>query len=185
MKTKLFIFAFIAALFCSCNDEGIGDASLIEGGWDLRTVDYDKTVYADLKGYTHVKDSAYTRTYEEKELAWLFYQGSISLWSYYVYEGTGHWSGYNSDSYSYYTTEGEGANLTIVVTTGSSIPGSGGLTTTRRYKVEKLTTKSMVISTVERMYNSDTQSPVDVNAVYTFKRENSLMDYIRSVYPND
>jgi len=183
MKVKLFIFAFIAAVFCACEQNGIGDASLIEGGWDLRTVDYDKYVYADTEGYTHLKDSAYTRIYEDKELAWLFYEGSISMWSYYVQDGEGFWSGYACDCYNFYTTEGEGENMTIVETRGSIIPGYEGVTTTRRYKVEKLTSKSMVLSTTERMYNSDTQSPVDVNAVYTFKRDNSLLEYIRSGYP--
>ena len=185
MKAKLLIFAFIAAVFCACEQNGVGDASLIEGGWDLRTVDYDKTVYADYTGNTHLKDSAYTRVYEDKELAWLFYQGSISEWSYYYdeQERQGHWSGYACDCYRNYVTEGEGENMTIIETSGSIIPGYEGVTTTRRYKVEKLTTKSMVLSTIEQMYNSDTRRPVDVNAVYTFKRDNSLLDYIRSGYP--
>lgn len=185
MKSKFCIFALVCALaLSSCEPNGIGDASLIEGGWDLRTVDYDKTVYADLDGYTHVKDTASTSVYEEKDLVWLFCQGNFSVWSYFVYEGEGHWSGYASDSHTIYTTEGEGANMTLVLTTGSIIPGSGEIATTRRYKVEKLTTRSMVLSCVEKMYNSDTQSPVDVHAVYTFRRENSLMEYIRSGYPN-
>ena len=184
MKAKVILFALIAAVFCACNQDGIGDASLIEGGWDLRTADYDKTVYSDLEGYTHMKDSACTTVYEDKELVWLFYQGSVSMWSYYIYEGEGDWSGYNSDSYTRYTTEGEGANMTLVLTSGSIIPGFGGVTTTRRYKVEKLTNKAMVLSITEQMYNSDSRSPVDVHAVYTFKRENSLLEYIRSVYPD-
>ena len=187
MKAKLFIFAFIAALFCSCNENGIGDASLIEGGWGLRTADYDKFVYADLDGYTHLKDSAYTQVYEDKENVWLFYEGSISVWTYYVNEGEGHWSSYACDCYRNYTTEGEGTSLSIIETTGSIIPGSGGLTTTRHYKVEKLTRKSMVLSCTEHMLNSDATSPVEVdaNVVYTFRRENSLLDYIRSVYPDE
>ncbi|MBR6167831.1 MAG: hypothetical protein IKQ50_05320 [Paludibacteraceae bacterium] len=57
-----------------------------------------------------------------------------------------------------------------------------GETSIQRYTVEKLTSKSMVLSTIDRMYVSDLQSAVDVNVVYTFKRENSLMEYIRSVY---
>lgn len=185
MKSKFCIFALVCALaLSSCEPNGIGDASLIEGGWDLRTADFDKTVYADLSGNTHLKDSAYTRLYEEKEQVWLFYQGNVSVWSYFVYEGEGHWSGYDSDSHTIYTTEGEGANMTLVLTTGSIIPGSGEIATTRRYKVEKLTNKAMILSITEQIYNSDTQSPVDVHAIYTFKRENSLLAYIRSVYPN-
>ena len=74
--------------------------------------------------------------------------------------------------------------MTIVETSGSIIPGSEGVTTTTRYKVEKLTTRSMVLSVVEQMYDSDSKSPVDVHVVYTFKRENSLMEYIRSGYPD-
>ena len=183
MKAKLLIFAFIAAVFCACEQNGAGDASLIVGGWDLRTVDYDKTVYADYNGNTHVKDSAYTQTYEDKELAWLFSEISISMWSYYVQDGEGYWTGYACDCYNYYAVKGEGENMTIIETSGSIIPGYEGVTTTRRYKVEKLTTKSMVLSTIEQMYNSDTRRPVDVNAVYTFKRDNSLLDYIRSGYP--
>ena len=64
---KFFIFAFVAALCCACEQNGIGDASLIEGGWDLRTVDCDKMVYADLSGNSHLKDSAYTHVFEDKE----------------------------------------------------------------------------------------------------------------------
>ena len=183
MKVKLFIFSFIAAVFCACEQNGVGDASLIEGGWDLRNIDYDKMVYADYSGSTHLKDSAYTRVFEDKEQVWLFYQGDISEWQYYVQDGEGYWSGYACDCWRKYRTEGEGENMTIVETRGSIIPGYEGVTTTRRYKVEKLTRKAMVLSTIERMYNSDTQSPVDVNAVYTFKRDNSLLEYIRSGYP--
>lgn len=185
MKSKFCIFALVCALaLSSCEPNGIGDASLIEGGWDLRTVDYDKTLYADLSGNTHLKDSAFTLVYEKNQQVWLFYQGSISWWNYYEYEGEGFWGGYACDCYQNYVTEGEGANMTIVETSGSIIPGSEGVTTTTRYKVEKLTTRSMVLSCVEKMYNSDTQSPVDVHAVYTFRRENSLMEYIRSGYPD-
>lgn len=186
MKSKFCIFALVCALaLSSCEPNGIGDASLIEGGWDLRTADYDKTLYADLSGNTHLKDSAYTRFYyEEKEQVWLFYQHSISWWNYYEYEGEGFWGGYACDCYRNYVTEGEGANLTIVETSGSIIPGMEDVTTTTRYKVEKLTTRSMVLSVVEQMYDSDSKSPVDVHVVYTFKRENSLLAYIRSVYPN-
>ena len=183
MKVKLFIFSFIAAVFCACEQNGVGDASLIEGGWDLCTVDYDKYVYADYNGNTHLKDSAYTRTFEDKEQVWLFYQGDISMWSYYVQDGEGYWSGYACDCWRKYRTEGEGENMTIVETSGSIIPGEEELLTCVIYKVEKLTKKSMVLSCTKRMYNSDTQSPVDVNAVYTFKRDNSLLEYIRSGYP--
>ena len=186
MKAKVILFALIAAVFCACNQDGIGDASLIEGGWDLCSVDYDKTVYADYTGNTHLKDSAYTRAYEDKELAWLFYQGSISEWSYYYdeQEHQGHWSGYACDCYRNYVTEGEGNSLSIIETSGSIIPGMEGETSIQRYKVEKLSSKSMVLSTIDRMYVSDLQSAVDVHAVYTFKRENSLLEYIRSVYPD-
>lgn len=183
MKAKFFIFALVAAIFCACEQNGVGDASLIEGGWNLRNIDYDKTVYADYNGNTHLKDSAYTRVFEDKEQVWLFYQGNISEWQYFEQEGESHWAGYACDCWRKYRTEGEGENMTIVETRGSIIPGYEGVTTTRRYKVEKLTTKSMVLSTIEQMYNSDTQSPVDVNAVYTFKRENTLLDYLRYFWP--
>ena len=187
MKNKFFIFALLCAfMLTSCEPDGIGDASLIEGGWDLCSVDYDKTVYADYTGNTHLKDSAYTRVYEDKELAWLFYQGSISEWSYYYdeQEHQGHWSGYACDCYRNYVTEGEGNSLSIIETGGSIIPGMEDATYTERYKVEKLTSRSMVLSCTERMYVSDLQSSVDVHVVYTFKRENTLLEYIRSVYPN-
>ena len=186
MKNKVFFVLALMGAFVltACEPDGIGDASLIEGGWDLCSVDYDKTVYADYTGNTHLKDSAYTRVYEDKELAWLFYQGSISEWSYYYdeQERQGHWSGYACDCYRNYVTEGEGENMTIVETSGSIIPGYEGWPSIQRYKVEKLTNKSMVLSTIDRMYVSDLQSAVDVHVVYTFKRDNSLMEYIRSVY---
>ena len=91
MKTKLFLFVVFAAwMLTGCEKNTIGDASLIEGGWDLRTVNYDKMVYADYAtGNTHLKDSAYTRVFEDKEQVWLFYQGDISEWQYYVQDGEG------------------------------------------------------------------------------------------------
>lgn len=185
MKNKFFIFALLCAfVLTSCEPDGIGDASLIEGGWDLSTADYDKTVSSDLTGSTYLKDSAYTRVYDEKESVWLFYQGNISEWVYFMYNGEGFWSGYSCDCYRNYTTEGEGASLTIVETGGSIIPGMEDATYTKRYKVEKLTSRSMVLSCTERMYVSDLQSSVDVHVVYTFKRENTLLEYIHSVYPN-
>lgn len=181
---KFFFFAFVAAVCCACEQNGVGDASLIEGGWDLRTVDYDKMVYADYAtGNTHLKDSAYTRVYEDKEHVWLFYQGSISDWQYYSRDGEGHWSGYACDCYRNYRTEGEGTNLTIVETGGSIIPGEEEFLTCIIYKVEKLTKKTMVLSCTDWMYVSDLQSAVDVHVVYTFRRENALMDFIRSIYP--
>ena len=182
---KFFFFAFVAALCCACEQNGVGDASLIEGGWDLRTVDYDKMVYADYSGNTHLKDSAYTRVFEDKEQVWLFYQGNISEWEYYERDGEGFWSGYACDCYRNYRTEGEGTNLTIIETGGSTIPGMEEYVTTKHYKVEKLTKKTMVLSCTDRMYVSDLQSGVDVHVVYTFRRENALLDYIRSAWQSN
>ena len=183
---KFFIFALVAAVCCACEQNGVGDASLIEGGWDLRTVDYDKMVYADYAtGNTHLQDSAYTRVFEDKEQVWLFYQGNISEWEYFEQDGEGHWAGYACDCYRNYRTEGEGTNLTIIETRGSIIPGMEEYVTTKHYKVEKLTKKTMVLSCTDRMYVSDLQSAVDVHVVYTFRRENALLDYIRSVWPAD
>ena len=187
MKTKLFLFVVFAAwMLTGCEKNTIGDASLIEGGWDLRTVNYDKMVYADYAtGNTHLKDSAYTRVYEDKEHVWLFYQGNISEWQYYSRDGEGHWSGYACDCYRNYRTEGEGTNLTVVETGGSIIPGEEELLTCVIYKVEKLTKKAMVLSCTDRMYVSDLQSGVDVHVVYTFRRENALLDYIRSAWQSN
>ncbi len=183
MKAKFFIFALVAAICCACESNGIGDASLIEGGWDLRNIDYDKTVYADYNGNTHLKDSAYTRVFEDKERVWLFYQGSISDWQYFEQDGKGYWTGYACDCWRKYRTEGEGTNLTIVETGGSIIPGNEELLTCVIYKVEKLTNKTMVLSCTDRMYVSDLQSAVDVHVVYTFRRENTLLDYLRNCWP--
>lgn len=38
----------------------------------------------------------------------------------------------------------------------------------------------MVLSCTERMYVSDIKSGVDVRVVYTFKREDALLQYLRS-----
>jgi hypothetical protein len=75
---KFFFFALMAAVCCACDPNGVGDPSLIEGGWDLRTIDYDKMVYADYSGNTHLKDSAYTRVFEDKEQVWLFIKVTLA-----------------------------------------------------------------------------------------------------------
>ena len=185
MKAKHWLMAMMCVgglVLTSCEKEVPGDATFIEGAWELRTASYDKTVYADQQGNSHLKDSAYTRTYGEKEQVWLFYQNHISWWEYGEYEGEGFWSGYMCDCYRNYVTEGEGNTLEIVETSGSIIPGVEGHTIVTRYKVEKITNKQMILSCVDKMYISDTQSTVDVHVEYTFKRENTLLDYIRSEY---
>lgn len=185
MKTKLFITTLIGAclLVTSCVRNTPGDASLIEGGWDLQTADFDKMVYADLNGNTHLKDSAYTRTFKQKEQVWIFYEKAIGEWQYFEQNGEGLWTSYKCDCYRNYTVEGEGSTLTIVETGGSTIPGMEDLTYTTRYKVEKLTKSAMVLSFTDQVYVSDTQSTVDLHVVYTFRREDSLLEYILSVYP--
>ena len=182
MKAKLLIFAFIAAVFCACEQNGVGDASLIEGGWDLRTVNYDKMVYADMSGNTHLKDSAYTRVYDDKEQVWLFYQNYISWWNYYEYEGEGFWSGYACDCSKTYTIDGEGTNMRIIESVISVIPGEEHTPSYTTYEVRKLTNKEMILSCTDKMYVSDTKTSVDVAVVYTFRRENSLLEFVKKYY---
>lgn len=183
MKTKLFLFVVFAAwMLTGCEKNTIGDASLVEGGWDLRTVNYDKMVYADMSGNTHLKDSAYTRVYEDKEQVWLFYQNYISWWNYYEYEGEGFWSGYACDCSKTYTIEGEGTNMRIIESVISVIPGEEHTPSYTTYEVRKLTNKEMILSCIDKMYVSDTKTSVDVSVVYTFKRENSVLDFVKKYY---
>ena len=152
MKTKLFLFVVFAAwMLTGCEKNTIGDASLVEGGWDLRTVNYDKMVYADMSGNTHLKDSAYTRVYEDKEQVWLFYQNYISWWNYYEYEGEGFWSGYACDCSKTYTIEGEGTNMRIIESVISVIPGEEHTPSYTTYEVRKLTNKEMILSCTDKM----------------------------------
>ena len=183
MKTKLFLFVVFAAwMLTGCEKNTIGDASLVEGGWDLRTVNYDKMVYADMSGNTHLKDSAYTRVYEDKEQVWLFYQNYISWWNYYEYEGEGFWSGYACDCSKTYTIEGEGTNMRIIESVISVIPGEEHTPSYTTYEVRKLTNKEMILSCTDKMYVSDTNTSVDVAVVYTFRRENSLLEFVKKYY---
>lgn len=178
MKNKIFIAFCIAALCCSCERKTLGDASLIEGAWELTTEQCDKTVFADDVG-THLKDSAMTRTYESKELVWLFQEKNISWWEYVEQDGEGFWDFYLCDCSRNYVVEGEGKDMQIIETTGSIIPGMEDLKTVTNYKVEKLTSKEMTISCIDNMYISDTQTTVEVHVTYTFKRENTLVDYLK------
>ena len=169
------------ALLSSC-EETIGNPSLVEGAWEMKTAEYDKTVYADSNDQTHLKDSSYVRTYENKEHVWLFYQNSISEWGYFEYDGETLWEPYMCDCYRNYVIEGEGNEMQIIQTAGSIIPGMEEYQTVTRYKVEKLTRKELIISYTDTMYISDTQSTVDVQVVLCFQRENTLMDFIRNMY---
>lgn len=184
-KQSSFLIAFCiactGALLSSC-EETIGDPSLVEGAWEMKTAEYDKTVYADSNGQTHLKDSSYVRTYENKEHVWLFYQNSISEWGYFEFDGETLWEPYLCDCYRNYFIEGEGNEMQIIQTAGSIIPGMEEYQTVTRYKVEKLTRKELIISYTDTMYISDTQSTVDVQVVLCFQRENTLMDFIRNMY---
>lgn len=184
MKTKIYLLAaLLAVVFTSCNRDEIGNASFIEGAWELRTSQSDKIVYYDLSGNTHMIDSACTSVYDSKDRVWLFYQNNISEWSYFVYDGHGEWDGYFCDCYRNYVTSGEGSNLEIVETTGSIIPGMEDAKTIKHYKVLKLTNQQMILSFTEPVYVTDSLRTIDVHLVYTFQRENTLLEYIRSVYP--
>ncbi len=191
---KLFLFGFFAVMLltaCEKDEVTIGNASLIEGAWELTTVRYDKTVYADSNGNTHLKDSSYIRTYEKKEQVWLYYENSVSWWTWASYseqDGQGHWSGYVCDCNKTYVVEGEGENMVIVETTTSHIPPMEPTWHDTRFAVRRLTSKDMVLATIEQMYVSDTQNTVDVQVTYTFSRENTLpayIEYLRSRYPED
>ena len=171
-----------AGALLSSYEETIGNPSLVEGAWEMKTAEYDKTVYADSNGQSHLKDSSYVRTYGDKENVWLFYQNSISEWSSFEYDGETLWEPYMCDCYRNYVIEGEGNEMQIIQTAGSIIPGMEEYQTVTRYKVEKLTRKELIISYTDTMYISDTQSTVDVQVVLCFQRENTLMDFIRNMY---
>lgn len=177
MKTKLFFLATLTIALVACN-EPIGETALIEGGWELCTWTSDKTVYADLSGNTHYKDEPYTREYGNKEQVWLFYGACISQWCQYTNDGEKDWSGYDDDAEHAYVVEGEGDHMYIIETTTSIIPGMEGHSTVTRYHVEKLTKSQMVLTTTRLMYVSDLETTVEVFMTYTFKRENTLLDWL-------
>ena len=177
MKTKLFLLAVFSMALVACN-EPVGEASLIEGGWELKTLTSDKSVSADYNGNSHLKDEPYTQEYENKKRVWLFFQAHISQWSYYSHEGDGFWGGYADDAEHAYVVEGEGDNMYIVETTRSIIPGMEGHSTVTRYHVEKLTKSQMVLTTTDALYVSDLGTTVDVFKTYTFKRENTLLPWL-------
>lgn len=182
MKARLIILSVFASVLVACN-EPIGDASLVDGAWELQQVEYDKSVYANLTGATHYTDDSYTRTYKDKEMVWLFYQGHISWWQQYNDDGNLIWGGYMGDAEITYTVEGEGKDMVIVQTSRSTIPGIESTPYVTRYKVEKLSKGKMVLTTTSTPYVSELDSVIQVQELYSFKRENTLMDYILSVYP--
>ena len=177
MKTKLFLLAALAIALVACN-EPVGETSLIEGGWELQTWTMDKTITADQSGNTHLENKPSTREYKDKERVWLFYKAHISQWSNFSYEGEEFWSGYADDAEHAYVVEGEGDQMYIIETTTSTIPGMEGHSVVTRYHVEKLTKSQMVLTTTQAMYVSDLESTVDVFQTYTFKRENTLLDWL-------
>lgn len=179
MKTKLFLLAALAIALVACN-EPVNEAPVVEGGWELKTLEMDKTVYADYNGNSHLKDEPSTREYKNKEEVWLFYDAHISLWEQYTDENDGkkYWSGYAGDAEHSYVVEGEGNQMYIIETSRSTIPGEEGHSTVTRYHVEKLAKKQMVLTQTDAMYVSDLGTTVDVFKTYTFKRENTLLDWI-------
>jgi len=177
MKTKLSLLALLAIVLVACN-EPIGEAALIDGGWELQKLTSDKSVYADLSGNTHLKDEPYTQEFENKERVWLFYEAHISHWGYFSHDGEGYWSGYVDDADHAYVVEGEGEQMFIVETSRSIIPGMEEHSTVTRYHVEKLTKSQMILTATVTPYISDLGTTVDVLNTYTFKRENSLLDWI-------
>ncbi len=90
------------------------------------------------------------------------------------------WSPWAGDSSIKYTVEGEGKNMVIVAESRSTIPGASATPYVLRYKVEKLTSKEMTLSCDEKMYVSDLKSTVEVHVIYTFVREQSLMDFVNA-----
>ena len=176
---KMFVLAAMTIVLAACEGT-VGDASLIEGGWELKTIDYDKTISYDQMGSSHMKDEPFTHTYEEKKMVWLFYKGYIGWFAEYTdSDGNVDWSGYAGDATKTYVVEGEGANMTIVETTRSMIPGENGSFSIVRYHVEKLTKREMVLFLITPMYISDLGTTVDVQQTYTFKRENTLLEYVK------
>ena len=179
MKTKLFLLIAVAAVVCAC-EEQIGKASLIEGAWDLQKAEYDQMVYADQTGQTHLQDEPYIYDYWSKEQTWLFRNNYISWWSYSEYEDSSFWCPWFGDGSTSYTIEGEGKQLRILACSVSTFPGEEHTTPCyTRYEVRKLTSKEMILYFDNPVYVSDLGKTVDVSTTYYFKRENTLLDYIR------
>lgn len=183
MKKYLFLFAVALALI-ACN-QNQPTAAMVEGAWELRTVVYDHTVYADQTGTTHYSEESTTRTYDTKEDVWLFYDGHISEWQYVESKGESFWDGYNCDCERVYNIieerQDHTKSLSIEEKTRSIIPGFCGTWSTQLYKVEKLNSNEMILTTVIRMSVSEKQELVDIFVTYTFRREKTLLDYLKKM----
>ena len=183
MKTKnLYFISLICgviALLCSCEQNTIGDAKLLEGSWELMTRKADRTVSADLQGNSFVEDKEFVRNFDNKDQVWLFYKGYISWWSW--SEKSGSWGAYICDCSKDFVVKGEGANMEVVETTRSIIPGETSYSYTTTYKVEKLTKKELILTTTNQYFISAQDTTIDVNETYIFRREDSLLDYIQKL----
>ena len=171
----------MASMLVAC-EETIGEASLIAGAWELLTLESDGNVYADLTGASHYEAKPVTHTYENKEEVWLFYENSISRWAQFKDGNETHWSGYMDDARHVYVVEGTGQAMQIIETSTSIIPGMEEKAYVTRYHVEKLSNSKMVLSSTATPYISDSASTVEVHLRYTFKRENTLLNYIKQVF---
>lgn len=177
---KIFFLAIVATILVACEDT-IDDASLIGGAWELITLEYDGTVSADQNGQSHYSDKPYTQKYENKESVWLFKDNHITKWSQFTQNGESFWSGYGDDASHSYVVEGAGQTMVIVKTSKSIIPGMEDRSFVTRYKVEKLTKSQMILTTTETPFISDLNATVKVNEKFSFKRENTLEDFLKSV----
>ena len=179
-KNFVMMLCGLAAVVMTACNENKPEAGMVEGGWELRTMVSDHTVYADMTGTTHYSDEGNTRTYDTKEEVWLFYEGHISKWQYAESDGQSFWDGYLCDCERTYTVVGEYPDpMYIEERSRSTIPGDCGTWSTQRYQIEKLTSREMVLTTVNRMYVSQTKESVDVNVTCTFRRENTLLGYLK------
>ena len=175
---KIFLLAIVATMLVACEDT-IGDASLIGGAWELITLDMDGTVSADQNGQSHYSDKPYTKKYEDKENVWLFKDKHITKWSQFTQNGESIWSGYADNASHSFVVEGAGQTMVIVETT-KFVVGMEERTGVTRYQVEKLTKNQMILTTTVTPYISDSNATVKVNEKYSFKRENTLLDFLKS-----
>ncbi len=185
MKHNIFVVLCVLGLgaaICSCEKKSEGEELVqVEGAWELKTLKSDYSALADILEDLHMTEET-VRSYGDKEEVWLFRKGHISEWTWFE-NGSG-WEASICDCSNEYVIKGEGADMQIIVTGRSSIPGLEDVSTVTNYKVEKLTKDEMILNCIDHQYSIDIDSIIDVPRTYIFKRENTLPDHVKSVFPD-
>lgn len=171
----------------ACNNNPVGDDSLVEGAWQLDKIVADGQVSYDNRGEGHYTAGEHTDTYANKELVWLLYQNHQTMWMY--SEKYKMWDAYIGDCEVRYSIETTGDKKYLVTISRSTIPYDmpQRITThhnempfpSSRYEITRLNKNNMVLDTDGAyMLSSDMTSQL-VHLTYYFTRENTLLKFIK------